>query len=189
MKQCLFLVMVLPAALAQAPADLDKQCAEMRARAREEGGAFRESGGKPGSPGDPALRWAAAFWKFREAHSGTTAATTATGLALAWLRHAYRDREVLARAESLPAGDKVWTTAVAGVRDAARKAGQFDRFSRLAKNFLDRSNDTATRAAVYAAIGQSWLDHGQPERAREAFESAIRECPRSAAAKTAEKKL
>mgnify|MGYP000053033713 CR=1 FL=1 len=185
----LLLVMVLPVALAQPSADLDKQCAAMRARAREEANAFREAGGKPGSPGDPALKWAQTFWEFRNAHPGTPAAASATRLALVWLCQADRDNEVLARAAKLSPTDPAWTSAIATVRDAARKVGRFDRFDQIAGSILRKAGDTELRAAVHAAIGQSWLDRNQPEKARAAFESAIRECPASDAARTAERKL
>jgi uncharacterized protein HemY len=75
------------------------------------------------------------------------------------------------------------------VRGAALRAGQFSRFDRLAGSILARSSDTEMRAAVHAAIGRSWLDRGQPDQARKAFEAAIRECPGSEAAKTAGKRL
>ena len=182
--------MVLPLALAQTPAvDAEKRFAELRAGAAQAANKYREDGGKPGGPGDPALKWAEAYWKLCEDYPGTSAATQATRHALAWLRHANQDNEVLARAEKLPATDPAWATAIAGVRDSARKTGEYGRFLRIAQSVLSSSKDAGLRAAVHAAIGQSWLDQHKPEQAKAAFESAIREGPGSAAAKTAEKSL
>ena len=189
MNRYLLSVMVLPLVAAQAPPDLDKQYAEMGSRSVKEANKYREEGGRPGGAGDPALQWAETFRKFREDHPGTPAGTRASRMCLTWLRHADQDKEVLARAEKLPVDDPVWATVINGVRDSARKTGQYDRFLRIADSVLGNAKDPGLRAAVYAAMGQSWVDQNKPERARSALESVIEEVPGTPAAKAAQKSL
>jgi hypothetical protein len=189
MNRRLLLAVAIPITLAQTSAKLDQQLAEMRARSIVESNAYRESGGKPGGPGDPALKWANDFWKFREEHPGTPAATRATGLSLSWLRHADQDNEVLARAEKLPVDDPVWVTFISGARESARKTGQHDRFLRIAESVLSKAKTADLRVAVNAAIGRSWLDRNKPEQARGALEAAVREGLSTTAAKAAQKDL
>jgi hypothetical protein len=189
MKKMFFAIAAFPIALAQTPADLDKRIAELRIRSIEEVNKYRESAGKPGGPGDPALAWAKTFWQFSEEHPGTTAATRAKGLALTWLRHADQDAEVLARAEALPPDHPVWATAIAGVRVSAKKTSEHERFRRLADSILSKAKEPGVRAAVSKAVGQSWLDQGKPEEAKRCFETAMREAPGTPAAKSAEREL
>jgi tetratricopeptide (TPR) repeat protein len=185
-------------ALATAPAQqpqkppedpLLKQVEETSKRCQVESNKFREDGGKPGDPRDPALKWAEVLWKYREEYPGTPAAARATAAALTWLRHADQDKEVLARAEKLPLDDPAWDRVIAGVSLSAKKTGEYDRFLRIAESLLSRSKDGKLRAIVYSTMGRSWLDRDRPQEAKAAFESAIRESPGSDTAKAAERSI
>src|SRR5262249_50827260 len=66
---------------------------------------FRDEGGKSGDVTDPARRWAAALWKYREEHPRTPAATQATRGAIHLLQLANQDQDVIAKAETLSPDD------------------------------------------------------------------------------------
>lgn len=188
-RTCRLLIAMAMTSSLPAQDEAAKKFAEMRKQSSEESNKYREAGGKPGDPRDPALKWAEVFWKFREEYRGTSVAAQATATALNWLRHADQDKEVLARAEKLPLDDPAWDRAISGVSFSAKNTGEYDRFLRLAESLLSRSKDGKLRAIVYSTMGRSWLDRDRPQEAKAAFESAIRESPGSDTAKAAERSI
>ena len=185
-----FVWLALAAASAQQPQKppedpLLKQVEEMAKRCHAESNQFREQGGKAGDPSDPARKWAALFWSFREQHPGTPAATRATRAALSWWRHADQDQEVMARAEKLPPGDPAWQLVIDVFRDSARKTGAWPRFTSKVESLAQASTDKKLTGLVQMELGKAYLAQGQPEQAKAAFQAILNQGPGSSAAEDA----
>jgi tetratricopeptide (TPR) repeat protein len=163
--------------------------ADMRHRSIEECNKFREAGGKAGDPNDPARKWSAAFWKYREEHPETPAAAQATSLAFVWMDYSDQNDELIAKTRRLPLGDPAWQGAIGPLQDASRKRGDYAPFYDSARLLLRESKDNKLRADVQLSLGCAYRDQGVPDQAIAAFQAAIQEAPNSVQAEDAERHL
>jgi len=186
------IVSVLSIAWIAAPASAQtdeselKQIADMARQCRQEANKFREAGGRPGDPDDPALRWSGVFWEYGKKHAGRPAAAQATVQALAWLLHADQDQEVIAKARLLPLDFPLWGSVVEKLRLASTATGDYSAFRDITGRLLDHSKDKRLRAAVQIGMGRLYQDHDEPEKARAAFQAALQESPGPPLAEEAE---
>jgi tetratricopeptide (TPR) repeat protein len=163
-----------------------QQIGEMTRRCREESVRFRDTGGQPGDPGDPALKWSAALWQYGKDHPRTAAGIQATSYALTWLRHADQDAEVLARARTLPSDFSAWGSVVDGLRQSSVKTGDYTTFFEITRRLLAQPKNKPHRASVHLALGRVYEDQNQPDRALAAFRAVLKEAPNSPQADDAE---
>ena len=171
---------IVPMILAAAPsfaqsdeAEL-KRISEMARQCREQSNKFREAGGRAGEAGDPALQWARTFWQYAKEHPRTPAGSQATVNALGWLMHADQDREVIAKAELLPLDFPLWGSVIEKLRLSSTAAGNYTTFRNITGRLLDQSKDKRLRAAVHLGVGRFYQDQGEPDKARAAFQAALR---------------
>jgi hypothetical protein len=158
-------------------------------QASDEANRFRETGGKAGTRGDPALRAADHFWSYRMQHPGTAASVQATRAAFHLLQIANQDEVVIRRAERLPSNDPSWDTVISDMRASARKTGCPERLILESHRLLREVKDSGIRAAILLHQGRAYIDLQRPQSAEIAFRAAASEAPGSAAAKAAERFL
>lgn len=176
--------MCVPGA-AQQPDPALKELQEMARRAGAEGNKFREAGGRPGAADDPAKKWAAALWEFRERHPGTEAAGRAGYLAIAWLMFAHDFDGAIAKVEKLQPNDAAWERVVRYFATAAANTGQAAYFVKKITSLLPDTRDKRVRARLRIELGRAHLDLNRPEEARAAFRAVIDELPDSDMARIA----
>ena len=186
----LFWTLLVAAYAGVAPAQPDeselKRIADMARRCRQEAVQFRDAGGRPGDPTDPALKWSAVLWKYGQEHPRSAAGLQATAHALSWLRHADQDAEVIARVRTLPLDFGAWGSVLDGLRQSSIKTGDFTTFLDITRRLLTHSKDNKLRASVQLALGRVYEETNRPQEARQAFQEVLREAPGSPQAEDAE---
>jgi tetratricopeptide (TPR) repeat protein len=163
-----------------------KRIADMARRCRAESNKFREAGGRAGDPGDPALKWSAVFWQYAKEHAGSPAGAQATAHGLGWLMFANQDQEVIAKARLLPLDFPLWGSIIEKLRLSSTTTGNYSAFRDITGRLLDQSKDNKLRAAVQLGLGRSYQEQHQSEKARAAFQAALREAPDTPLAEEAE---
>jgi len=157
--------------------------------AKKDAEQFSKSGGKPGDPTNPNLKWSATLWQYRETHPGTPATTIATIEALRLLNRADRTGELQAKADALKPDDAAWKQVLYVLMSSASKNKDYGYLISKAE-FLERSAvDPEIKSQARFTIGDAYWKTKDIERARKSFKSVVADYPRTRFAEEAEGNL
>ena len=175
------------AASPQEPAPGD--VASVLRQAREEIRSFEKAGGKREDTNHPVGKWAEVLWAFRKKSPGAADATKATSEAIHILIHADRFQEAHERADRVPPNDPAWAPMAEVLFEAASLQKDFGYFFRKLDSVLPGAADAEVRAALQLGLGRAWRAQKDPEKAKEAFQAAIKSSWNSTWGKQAEAAL
>lgn len=162
------------ATLAQQPA-ADPAVQEVRQAidaARKEVDAYKKAGGPTDAADQPAIKWDATFWAYRERYPGSDAAGLASAEAIRLLGRAGLWERAHARVASLEADDTAWLRVAGPVYDEAiaRKDLPYaiDALSRI----VTTTTNPAIKSAVGLIVGRAYRRQGDLAAAARAVEAA-----------------
>ena len=176
------------ATLAQQPA-ADPAVKEVRqaiATARKEVDAYKKAGGAADAADQPAIKWDAAFWAYRDRYPRSDAAALASAEAIRLLGRAELWDRAHARVNSLDADDPAWLRVASPVYDEgiARKDLPYaiDTLSRV----VTATTNPAIKSSVGLIVGRAYRRQGDLAAATRAVEAARAASPGTTYAEEAE---
>ncbi len=157
------------------PGSADETVKSLIEQSRKEIKAFRDSGGKPGDPGHPALRWSETFWECRKAFLGTAAAADATAEAVHILIHAGSAARAVELADAVPPGDSAWEKLLNLVAEAASETKDYRGCVQRIERLLPSWQTAERRARAQLVLAETYRTLEERERAAALYETVQRE--------------
>jgi tetratricopeptide (TPR) repeat protein len=161
----------------------------MISQAKKDAEQFSKTGGKPGEPNNPNLKWAAALWEYREKHPGTPATVIATIETLRLLNRADRLSELREKADMLKPDDAAWKQVFYVLMSAASKSKDYSYLIGKAEALAQAAPDREIKAQARFNIGDAYWRTKDNDRARKAFQAVVTDYPGTEYAEEAEGNL
>jgi len=161
----------------------------MLVQAREEIRNFEKAGGRKDDPNHPVEKWVRALWAFHEESPRTPESAKAASEAVHLLIHADHFQEAYERADRVPPDDAAWQSLAGVLLEAASLQKNFSHFFEKLQSVLSSAPDAAVRAAIQLNLGRGWLAQKDEEKAKAAFQAAIKSAGDSASGRQAERQL
>ena len=138
---------------------------------------YRSTGGAPGVADDPAIKWEAALWAYRERYPRTDAAALASAEAVRLLVGAELWDRAHARVDSLAADDPAWVRLPSVIYDEgiARKDLPYtiDRLTRAAAT----ATNARIKSSAQVVLGRAYRRQGDTDAAIRSLEAAKSTAP------------
>jgi tetratricopeptide (TPR) repeat protein len=177
-----------PQSKPKADTELDR-VQTMVEHAKKDAEQFTKSGGKPGDPTNPNLKWSATLWQYREMHPGTPATVVATSEALRLLNRADRLAELQAKADALKPDDPAWKQVLYVLMSSASKNKDYSYLISKAEFLEKNAADREIKSQAGFNIGDAYWKTKDIERARKAFKAVVADYPGTRFAEEAEGNL
>jgi hypothetical protein len=156
------------------------------AAARKDVDAYKAAGGTTTAADQPAIKWDAAFWAYRDRYPNSEASALATAEAVRLLLRAELKERALARVASVDVDDPSWEKLSSAIYEdgAARKDLGYT-LATLTR--VSQSSSRATnKAATLIVLGRAYRRQGDKDAANGALEQAKAAAPGSPYATEAE---
>jgi len=147
--------------------------------------AFDKTGGKPGAPDHPALKWHETLWTYREQHPGTEAAARATADGIRLLVRGQFWDQAHARMAAVGVDDPAWERLSAAVYEEGSTRKDFAYTIATLSKVAATTTSATIKSATLLDIGRAQRRQGNVDAAKESFEASRSAAPGSASSEEA----
>ena len=156
------------------------------AEARKEMEAYKAAGGAAGATDDPAVKWDAVLWAYRDKYPRTDAAAIGAAEAVRVLVRAELWSRAQARIEALDFQDPAWTRVAAIVYEQGIARKDLPSAIATLTRAAESTTDGAIKSSVLLVLGRAYRRHGDLAAATRTLEAAKAAAPGTPAAEDAD---
>ena len=188
----LILLIPLIASAQTPPKPVDAEVDRVQAminESKKEADEFFKAGGDTTDPKHPNLKWAKTLWSYRIKHPGTAASTLATVETLRLLNRSERIIELQGKVDTLKLSDPAWRQTLYVLLAVANRKKDYTYFFNKAEAVAEGASDPEIKARARYVIGEAHWRKGDIEKTKIAFQTVIKQFPKSTYADEAEGNL